>query len=239
MTQNAAKKAVGKAAAALVHDGQCVGLGTGSTTAFAIMALGRRIRAEGLRIVGTPTSSAAARLARKHHIPMQPLDGLTALDIALDGADEVDPDFNLIKGRGAAHTREKVIARLARRFVVLVDSSKHVAALGSGMPVPVEVLPMAASPVMDSLAGLGARPVLRLGVRKDGPVVTDQGLWIVDAHFDGIDDLTALDVALKMISGVLDHGLFVGMATDIITGDADGRYKHQVRQDRPRAVDPN
>ncbi len=206
----------------LVEDGQRVGLGTGSTTAFAVAALGRRIRGEGLQIVGTPTSSAAERMAREHQIPLIGLDDVRHLDIALDGADEVDPAGTLIKGRGAAHTREKVVAALAIRFVVLIDASKRVSRLGIHMPVPVEVLPMAVGPVMRALSGLGGRPELRMGVRKDGPVVTDQGLWIIDAYFQQISDPPALDVALLRIPGVLDHGLFVGMATDVLMGMMDG-----------------
>ncbi len=226
MNQNAAKKAAGEAAAAMARDGQRIGLGTGSTTAYTIAALGRRVREEGLQIVGTPTSFAAERLGRQHGIPLATLDELDALDIAFDGADEVSPGFDLIKGRGAAHTREKVVASLAARFVVLIDPSKQVERLGTRMPVPVEVLPMAAAPVTRALEGLGARPVLRMGLRKDGPVVSDQGFWIIDAHFDaGIDDPAALDRALLALPGVLDHGLFIGMATDVVVGEPSGEVQ--------------
>ena len=222
----AAKKAAGEAAARMAEDGHLLGLGTGSTTAYAIAALGRRVRDEGLRIVGTPTSSAAERLAREHHIPLCGLDDISALDIGFDGADEVSPSRDLIKGRGAAHTREKVVAALAKRFVVLIDASKQVDRLGARTPVPVEVLPMASGPVARALESLGARPVLRMGVRKDGPIVSDQGFWIIDAYFDGIDDPGDLNRALLHIPGVLDHGLFVGMATDIFVGASDGGVSH-------------
>lgn len=232
--QDAAKKAAGEAAAALVEDGHRVGLGTGSTTAFALVALGRRVREEGLRIVGAPTSFAAERLARKHGVPLATLDELDALDVAFDGADEVDPDFALIKGRGAAHTREKVIAALAERFVVLIDPSKLVERLGTRMPVPVEVLPMAATPVTRALARLGAQPELRMGRRKDGPVVSDQGFWIVDAYFDGIDDPAALDRAILAIPGVLDHGLFIDMTTDVLVGEPGGAVRHLRKGERER-----
>ena len=235
-TADDAKRAVGEAAAALVEDGMRVGLGTGSTTAFAIAALGRRLREEGVRFAGVPTSFAAERLARKAGIPLRALDdlgldrlapGAAVLDLALDGADEVDPALDCIKGRGAAHTREKVVASLAARFVVLADPSKEVARLGTKMPVPVEVLPMALPAVARALRGLGARPVLREGGGKDGPVVTDQGLWILDAFFDGgIADAAALAAAIRPIPGVLDHGLFVGLATDLLVGEADGRVRH-------------
>ena len=211
----------------MAENGQRIGLGTGSTTAFTIAALGRRVREDGLQIIGTPTSFAAERLARQHGVPLATLDELDALDIALDGADEVSPGLDLIKGRGAAHTREKVVASLAARFVVLIDPSKLVAQLGTRMPVPVEVLPMAAAPVMRALERLGARPVLRMGRSKDGPIVSDQGFWIIDAHFDdGIDDPPALDRMLLALPGVLDHGLFINMATDVLVGEPSGDVRH-------------
>lgn len=215
-----------------------LGLGTGSTTAFAIEALGQRVKDEGLDVVGVPTSFAAERLARQHGVPLATLDdigldrlGATAhaLDLALDGADEVSPDLALIKGRGAAHVREKVVAALASRFVVLADESKMVDRLGLNMPVPIEVLPMAEPAVSWALRGLGADPVLRMGQKKDGPVVTDQGLWVLDAQFDGIDAPDVLASELDHIPGVLGHGLFVGLATDVLIGTADGGVRHVVR----------
>ena len=215
----------------MAEDGQRIGLGTGSTTAYTIAALGRRVREDGLQIVGTPTSFAAERLARQHGVPLATLDELDTLDIAFDGADEVSPRLDLIKGRGAAHTREKVVAALAARFVVLIDPSKQVAQLGTRMPVPVEVLPMAATPVRRALEHLGARPVLRMGRHKDGPIVSDQGFWIIDAHFDGIDDPAALDRALLALPGVLDHGLFIGMATDVLIGEPSGDVQVLSKED--------
>jgi ribose 5-phosphate isomerase A len=234
---DAAKRAVGEAAAQLVETGMRLGLGTGSTTAHAIAALGRRVREEGLRVAGVPTSFAAERLARQHGVPLLTLDDLglddldpdaAAIDLAMDGADEVCPAGNLIKGRGAAHVREKVVAALAARFVVLIDGSKRVEHLGASMPVPVEVLPMAAAAVARALRGLGARPALRMGLRKDGPVVTDQGLWVLDARFREIADPPALDAQINAIPGVLGHGLFVGMATDVLTGEPGGPVRHEM-----------
>jgi len=234
--QDAAKRAVGEAAAALVEDGMRLGLGTGSTAAIAIEAIGRRVREEGLRVAGVPTSFAAERLARQHGVPLLTLDtlglegldpGVPALDLALDGADEVDGALDLTKGRGGAHTREKVVAALARRFVVLADPSKKVERLGTKMPVPVEVLPMATAAVARALRDLGARPVLREGGGKDGPVVTDQGFWILDAHFpDGVADAAELDATLLYTPGVLDHGLFIGLATDVLIGTPEGTVEH-------------
>lgn len=217
------KELAGRAAAALIEDGMQIGLGTGSTTAFAIQALGERIQNEGLKVLGVPTSFAAERLALQYQIPLATLDQLSTLDLAMDGADEVDADFNLIKGRGAAHTREKVVASQAKRFVVLVDDSKMVTKLGTQMPLPVEVLPMAVGPVMRQLTQWGGKPEIRMGKMKDGPVVSDQGLWILDVQFpNGIDDAKALNHDLKMLPGVLDHGLFMDMATDILLGKSDG-----------------
>ncbi len=222
-----AKKAAGEKVAAMVEPGMRLGLGTGSTAAWAIRALGRRVREEGLRVVGVPTSYAAEQLARAEGIPLVTPADVEELDLAFDGADEVSPELHLIKGRGAAHTREKVVASMARRFVVLVDASKLVDRLGTRHPVPIEVLPMAAEPVRRQLRRMGAEPVLRMGKGKDGPVVTDQGFWVIDARFPGgIDDPNALSITLSTMPGVLDHGLFLGLATDVLVGQADGHVRH-------------
>lgn len=215
-----------------------LGLGTGSTTACALEAIGERIRAEGLDVVGVPTSPAAERLSRTCGIPLTTLDDLAArgdlvLDLALDGADEVTPGLDLVKGRGAAMTRERVVAACAHRFVALIDPRKLVDRLGTRMPLPVEVLPMAVEPAMRAVEALGGRPELRLGQAKDGPVVTDQGFWVVDVYFEaGIANPTALSAALYAIPGVLDHGLFLQMATDALVGRPDGTVEH--RAARPR-----
>ncbi len=224
--KDAAKRAAGEHAATFVESGMCVGLGTGSTTAHAIKAIGRRVREDGLKIRGVPTSFAAERLARASGIPLVTLDDVDRLDVAFAGADEIDDALNLIKGRGAAHTREKVVAAQADRFVVLADPSKRVERLGAKMPVPVEVLPMATAPVMRALRRLGAEPELRMGTGKDGPVVTDQGFWVIDARFEGIDAPNEVDCALQATPGVLDHGLFLGMATDVLIGTPDGAVEH-------------
>lgn len=226
---NAAKQAAGQRGAALVENGMTIGLGTGSTTAFALEAIGERIRAEGLDVRGVATSYAAEQLARQHGIPLTTFDDVDRLDLALDGADEVDPSLDLIKGRGAAHTREKVVAAQADRFVVLADPTKRVDRLGTQMPVPVEVVPMAAPTVQRALRAWGAMPELRMGQRKDGPIITDQGLWVIDAHFDGIDDPQALNRRLNDQPGVLDHGLFLDRATDVLIGQPDGSVEHLSR----------
>jgi ribose 5-phosphate isomerase A len=239
---NDAKRAAGAAGAALVEDGMRLGLGTGSTAACALRAIGRRVRTGDLDdVAGVPTSFAAERRARSLGIPLTTLDsfdGDGGLDLALDGADEVTPALDLIKGRGAAHAREKVIAAEADRFVVLADPSKRVDRLGEQAPIPVELMPMAPAPVTRLLEARGAATAeLRSGQDKDGPVVTDQGLWVIDAHFEkAIPDPEALADALDRQPGVLAHGLFLGRATDALVGRTDGSVKHLRRGERPNGA---
>lgn len=223
--ENAAKLAVAKHVVSLIESGMTLGLGTGSTAALAIEELGIRIKQEALDVRAVPTSFASERLAESYGIPLSTLQSSPELDLAFDGADEVNPDMILIKGRGAAHTREKIVAAQSRRFVVLVDESKMVTKLGSKMPLPVEIVPMAITPVMRVLRDMGADPVLRMGLRKDGPVVSDQGFWILDARFDEITDPEGVNRVLLNTPGVLDHGLFISMATDILIGKSDGTVK--------------
>ena len=214
------KQEVGRAAAQKVQSNTIVGLGTGSTTAYAIQFLGERLqRGEIENIAGIPTSFQADILARQYGIPVTSLDVVDRIDIAIDGADEVDPHKNLIKGGGAAHTREKLVDGQADCFVVVVDSSKLVEQLGSTFPLPVEVMPVARVPVMRALEKLGGKPELRMGIKKDGPVVTDQGNFIVDVKFDKIDNPVELEKVINNIPGVLDNGLFVGLANVILVGE--------------------
>lgn len=220
-----AKLAAAKKAVSLIDDGMKIGIGTGSTAALAVIELGKRIEMESLDIVGTPTSFAAERLAAKHGIPTRPLSSLGKLDFAFDGADEVSPELDLIKGRGAAHTREKVVAASAEQFIVLVDERKMVSHLGEKMPLPVEVLPMAVEYVAGRLKELGGKPELRMGQKKDGPIVTDQGMWILDTMFESIENPSALNIQVSCIPGVLGHGLFVGMATLVLVGSEDGSVR--------------
>jgi len=214
------KQEVGKAAADRVQSGSIVGLGTGSTTAYTIQFLGDRLKTGELKdIVGIPTSFQAEVLAKQYGIPLTTLDAVDHIDIAIDGADEVDPQKNLIKGGGAAHTREKIVDYLADQFIVVVDSSKIVERLGSSFPVPVEVIPMAIAPVMRTIEKLGGKPELRMGVKKAGPVITDQGNMVVDVKFDTIDDPANLEKTLNNIPGVLENGIFVGVTDLVLVGE--------------------
>jgi ribose 5-phosphate isomerase A len=216
------KQEVGRAAANRVKSGSIVGLGTGSTTAFAIQFLGDRLKSGELTdIKGVPTSFQASVLAKQYGIPLTTLDEIDKIDIAIDGADEVDPQKNLIKGGGAAHTREKIVDSLAQEFIVVVDSSKLVDRLGSTFPLPVEVLPMAVTPVMNAIEKLGGKPELRMGVKKDGPVITDQGNMILDVDFGAIDNPPELEKLLNNIPGVLENGLFINVASVVLIGEIE------------------
>ncbi|MBL1208656.1 ribose-5-phosphate isomerase RpiA [Geminocystis sp. GBBB08] len=224
------KQEVGKAAANLVKSNSIIGLGTGSTTAYAIEYIGERLASGELtNIVGVPTSFQAEVLAKKYGIPLTTLDAIDHIDVAIDGADEVDPQKNLIKGGGAAHTREKVVDSLADQFIVVVDAGKLVDQLGSTFLLPVEVIPMAITPVTRQLEALGGKPELRMGIKKAGPVVTDQGNLVIDVKFDRIDNPEELESKINNLPGVLENGLFVGVADVILVGEIiDG--KPSVRQ---------
>jgi ribose 5-phosphate isomerase A len=219
------KQEVGKAAAALVKSGSIVGLGTGSTTAYTIQYLGERLQSGELKdIVGVPTSFQSEVLAKQYGVPLTTLDAIDRIDIAIDGADEVDPQKNLIKGGGAAHTREKVVDYLANQFIVVVDSGKLVERLGSSFAVPVEVIPMAIAPVTNAIKKLGGKPELRMGVKKAGPVITDQGNFVLDVRFDSIDDPVNLEKTLNNLPGVLENGIFVNCVDLVLVGEVkDGQ----------------
>ena len=212
-----AKRRAGEHAAEVVTDGMVVGLGTGSTAAHAIRALGERCEA-GLDVRGVPTSYQARKLAREVGIPLTSLaDALP--DVAIDGADQV-ADGDLIKGGGAAHAREKVVDTAADRFIVVVDETKLTDRLDHS--VPVEVLPAARPVVERRVRELGGDPNLRAAKRKDGPVVTDNGNHVLDCDFGAVVDPADLARALDGVPGVLAHGLFVGLADEVHIGTADG-----------------
>lgn len=201
-----AKRAAGEAAAELVSNRMVVGLGTGSTVAWTIKRLGERVREEGLDFYGVPTSFQAEELAIESNISLTSLNQHPVLDLAIDGADQVSWDLMAIKGGGAAHTREKVVSCSARAFVIVADQSKFVERLS--WPVPVEVLPFAAKLAGRLLDEMGGRPVLRLGRMKDGPVITDNGNFVMDVDFGIIEDPRSIAARISPIPGVVEHGIF-------------------------------
>jgi ribose 5-phosphate isomerase A len=215
MANEAEKEIAGRAAAKLVNDGEIVGLGTGSTAYFTILALGERVKA-GLKIIGIPTSMQTAGLARAVGIPLATLDEHPEIDITIDGADEIDPQLRLIKGGGGALLREKVVASASRKMVVVADSAKVVSVLGK-FPLPVEVIAFALTVVERKIAGIGGSPKLR--VKQDGcPYLTDNGNQILDCNFGKIADPPALALALSNTPGVFEHGLFIGLASIALVG---------------------
>ena len=207
-------------AAQEVQDGMVLGLGTGTTVYYFLQELGRMVR-EGVRITGVPTSVQTAQLATQLAIPLTTLDDYPHLDLAVDGADEVDDHLNLIKGAGGALLREKIIAASAARFLVVVDESKMVHQLGARYPVPVEVVPFGHIPATHALEGLGARVTLRRGA--DGQTwISDNGNYILDCRFGPIADPLALQQQLLAIPAVIDSGLFIGMTDTVLVGHAEG-----------------
>ncbi|MGA3088781.1 MAG: ribose-5-phosphate isomerase RpiA [Terriglobales bacterium] len=218
MAKKAEKEAAGRAAAKLVRDGEVVGLGTGSTAYFAIIALGERVKA-GLKMIGIPTSVATAELARTLGIPLTTLDEHPEIDITIDGADEVDPKLNLIKGGGGALLREKVIASVSKRMVVVADSAKIVAALGQ-FPLPIEIIAFARVVVEHKIATLGATAKLR--TRSDGSIfLTDNGNPILDCSFGTIAEPAKLARILSDTAGIVEHGLFIALAHLVLVGRGD------------------
>jgi ribose 5-phosphate isomerase A len=217
------KREVGRHAAAMVTDGMTLGLGTGSTADHFLDALGERVRA-GLRVRGVPTSERTARRAEENGIGLVTLEECPILDLAVDGADQVDPHGDLIKGLGGALLREKKVARAAREFVVIVDATKRVEILGDGCPVPVEVDPARCDAVDRALRELGARPVRRVDA-AGATYVTDNGGWILDAHFGPITGAADLEQGINDLPGVRDNGLFVGLVNLVLTAGPDGIEK--------------
>lgn len=219
--QDQMKQAVAQAAVEQISNGMVLGLGSGSTAALMIRELGARLADGRLRdLVGVTTSFQGEVLAAELGIPLKALNAVDRIDLAIDGADEVDPGFQLIKGGGACHVQEKLVARRADRFVVVVDSTKLVNRLNLGFLLPVEVLPGAWRQVQAELAGLGGAAELRMAVRKAGPVVTDQGNLVLDVRFaGGIADPAGLEATINNIPGVLENGLFVNMVDQVLVGE--------------------
>ena len=214
----AQKRAAGESAADAVADGMVVGLGTGSTAAHAIRAIGRAVD-RGLDARGVPTSFQSRELAKEMGIPIAGLDEVEGIDLAIDGADQFSGP-HLVKGGGAAHAREKIVDAAADRLLVVADPSKAADRLDH--PVPIEVLPDARTTVSDAVTALGGSPTLRTADRKDGPVVTDNGNLVLDCAFGDIERPAELATDLAGLPGAVEHGLFVGMADEIHVGREDG-----------------
>jgi len=212
-------------AAEMVKSGMVVGLGTGRAAAMFVRALAGRLR-EGLDIRAVPTSIKTAKLAKELSLPLATLEDIDTIDIDVDGADEVDPDLNLIKGHGGALLRERVVASMSIRFVVLVGEEKLVPYLGAKMSVPVEVVPFAVPPARRALTALGANAVLRANAGI--PFESDNGNQIIDARFENIANAKELEASIDEVPGVVDSGLFVGMA-DLVLVHADGSSRRMER----------
>lgn len=217
--QEIGKRAAGKAAADLIRDGARVGLGTGSTVKYFLLALGERVKA-GLHVHGVPTSRETAALAKRLNIPLLSEEEEWDLDVAIDGADQVDPQFHLMKGGGGALLREKIVAAAARRFIVLVDQTKCVRVLGKPMPLPVEVTPFGWVQSAKHLQAFGGPP--RLRTRAGTMFQTDGGNAILDVPVDEIEDPADLEMRLNRIPGVVENGLFVNRTSTVIVGTPDG-----------------
>ncbi len=212
------KQLVGEEAAKYIKDGMVVGLGTGSTAYFAIMKIGELVK-NGLRIKGVPTSKATEDLAKSLNIPLLPIEEVTKIDVTIDGADEFDTRRNLIKGGGAALLREKIIASVTEFYVIIADAAKGSEFLGS-FAVPVEVTPFAKEVTIFQLKALGCEPKLRFKDRE--LLVTDNGNYIVDCKFNKIENPAELSIKMNAIPGVVENGLFAGMANVIISEDGKG-----------------
>jgi len=219
LSQDEKKKAAAEHAVSLIENKMKVGLGTGSTAKFAVAALGKRVRDEGLKVHGVPTSEATRKQAQDEGIPLLSFDDVEKLDLCFDGADEADPDLNLTKGGGGALLREKVVAYASEKFFCIVDDAKLVDKLHA-FPLPIEVIPFGLKVVERKLVQLGLEPTLR---QRDGKTfVTDNGLYILDCKMKPLDDPPRLAQALSSIPGVAEHGLFCGMVHTLIAGTDDG-----------------
>jgi ribose 5-phosphate isomerase A len=226
-------QAVAKAALDLVTDGARLGLGTGRAATAFIRMLGARVR-DGLRVTGVPTSDASDRLARELGIPIVELDESTELDATIDGADEVSPALDLVKGWGGALVRERIVASASRRQVILVGREKLVRTLGERGRIPVEVIPLARGPVTRALKAIGLRPAVRPGPDGTTPFITDNGNLTLDCALTtplaDAGAARALAAAVRSIAGVVDLGLFLGTAERVLIGDAEGRVETRVRE---------
>jgi ribose 5-phosphate isomerase A len=223
-----AKKNAALEAVKHVKDGFVVGLGSGSTAAYAIEEIGNRIKNEKIHVLGIPTSYQAFLLAIQCGIPITTLEEHPTIDLTIDGADQIDQKLNLIKGMGGALTREKIVAFASKKLIIVADESKKVKLLGeNNHPVPMEVLPFAAPVLMQKIKEQGGKPTLREGIGKVGPIITDNGNVLIDANFGIIPNPAKLEHKLKMLPGVVETGLFVKMANIVYLGTSTGVEKFE------------
>ena len=219
------KLTAARAAIEYIEDKQVVGIGSGSTIAHAIRCLGEKIQKSGIAILAVPTSFQSAILLTEYNIPITTLNEHPVLDIAIDGTDEFDPDFNLIKGGGAALTQEKIIDSAAKFLIIIADESKKVKYLGEKAALPIEIIPIALKTVSNRIKKMTTEIQLRMAAKKLGPVVTDNGNFIIDVRFDKIKDPVTLEKELNVIPGVVENGLFVNMTDLVIVGHEDKAIK--------------
>jgi len=220
------KELVAQRAARLVQDGMLVGLGTGSTANYFIEELARRHKEEGLRVTAASSSVVSAIKAQSLGLPLVAMEHLSRLDLYVDGADEVTPDMTLLKGRGSDLVREKLLARAADRFIVLIDQSKLVSRIGERYPIPVEVIPFAWQLVRRSLESLGGRGDLRPNSAKDGLAITSHGSLVLDMAFDAGVESESLNELLNATPGVVEHGIFRGLTGTLLIA-ADGQVEER------------
>lgn len=213
-----AKESAAKAATSLIQTDSVIGLGSGTTVVYALNEISRRIQDENLRIHGVPTSYQTYHLALQNKIPLTTLDEHPRLDLMIDGADQVDKSLDMIKGMGGALTREKIVASVSKQYIITIDDSKIATTLGERQPVPIEVLPFALPTVKLRLRSLGGEATLRNAQRKLGPVITDNGNFILDTNFGVIREPAKLNRELKLLPGIVETGLFINMADIIYAG---------------------
>jgi len=223
-----AKAVAARKAVELVLDGMTIGLGSGTTATFAIQFIGERIRAEGLKVTGVPTSSGTNSLASEVGIPLVPLKHARFIDITIDGADEVDPDLHLIKGGGGALVREKLVAAASKEVVIICDDSKIKPVLGQ-FPLPVTVVPFGWEATRERLLAFCPEVVLRMKKGSSDVFVTDDGALILDLHMSSIPSPAVLEAGIKAVTGVIEVGLFVNLATSVVIGHTDGTTNILVR----------
>lgn len=222
-TENEKKIAAEKATES-IQSGMVVGLGTGSTVYYALLKIGTMVR-EGLDIIGIPTSEGTEKIALEQKIPLTTLATHPTIDLTIDGADEVDKDLNLIKGGGAALVREKIIANASKEILIVVDESKVSHVLGTTFPLPVEIVRFGWEATQTEVNRISGRSALRVASTQDGkqnPLITDNGNYILDCHFDGIPAPAEVELQLNNIPGVVENGIFVNRADKIIIGTSSG-----------------